>query len=72
MFKRSASQTRNDSEDGTTVDSDNNNRNNNNNNQQTGAYNRSNTPNLSSRQKASATIRPVQVSVYNYHLVCEK
>lgn len=60
MFKRSASQTRNDSEDGTAVDSDNNR---NNNNQQTGAYNRSNTPNLSSRQKASATIRPVQVSV---------
>lgn len=51
MFKRSASLSRNDSEDAA-VDLD----------TRTGAYNRTNTPNLSSRHKSPATIRPVQVS----------
>ncbi|XP_031627694.1 myosin heavy chain, non-muscle isoform X3 [Contarinia nasturtii] len=57
MFRRSASASRNDSEDGggggstVTVDSSN----------KTGAYSRSTTPNLSSRQKSPATIRPVQI-----------
>lgn len=57
MFRRSTSLSRNDSEDGggstVTVNSSN----------KTGAYSRSTTPNLSSRQKSPATIRPVQVSV---------
>lgn len=58
MFRRSASLSRNDSEDGAAIESDNRN------SKATGAYSRSTTPNLSSsRHKSPATIRPVQVSV---------
>lgn len=50
MFKRSASQSRNDSED---MDSD----------AKSSVYSKSNTPNLSSRQNRSpATMKPIQVS----------
>lgn len=59
MFRRSASLSRNDSEDGAAIESDRNSRS----RAANGANSRSTTPNLSSQQKSLATIRPVNVSV---------
>lgn len=55
MFKRSASQSRNDSEDGGGIDSDSRS------NLSTGNYSSRNTPNLSSRQQSPAISRSIQV-----------